>query len=158
MKHLFSILITAILCATASAQTIKTLGYNSTNGQVVANTNITFTNNVSFESLFVGNTNGSALTITTTNALFGVGVQINSTNGIFFGGVNSNTASSVTRTNLRLGLPALTNTSNVTAMRALAGSTNTNHPFSGTITIYDFNADAHDIVVSNGIITSYTAP
>ena len=38
MKHLFSILIAAILCANASAQTIKTLGYNTTNGQVVANT------------------------------------------------------------------------------------------------------------------------
>ena len=49
MKHLVSILITAILCATASAQTIKTLGYNATNGQVVANTGtnfLTFTNNI----------------------------------------------------------------------------------------------------------------
>ena len=47
MKHLFSILIAAILCATASAQTIKTLGFNTTNGQVVANTGtnpLTFTN------------------------------------------------------------------------------------------------------------------
>ena len=49
MKHLFPILITAILCATASAQTIKTLGFNSTNGQVVANTGtnvLTFTNSI----------------------------------------------------------------------------------------------------------------
>mgnify|MGYP001555090169 CR=1 FL=1 len=34
MKHLATILLLA-LCATASAQTIKTLGYNTTNGEVV---------------------------------------------------------------------------------------------------------------------------
>jgi len=46
---LFCILLTAILCASASAQTIKTLGFNSTNGQVVANTGVlTFTNSVNF--------------------------------------------------------------------------------------------------------------
>jgi hypothetical protein len=49
MNHLLSILLTAILCSTASAQTIKTLGYNATNGRVVANTGtnvLTFTNSI----------------------------------------------------------------------------------------------------------------
>lgn len=47
---LLSLLLTAILCATASAQTIKTLGYNSTNGQVVysGTNNLRFTNEVFF--------------------------------------------------------------------------------------------------------------
>lgn len=50
MKHPFCILLTAILCATASAQTIRTLGYNLTNGQVVAATNIVWTNSFNFST------------------------------------------------------------------------------------------------------------
>jgi len=47
MKRLLFILFLA-LCATAPAQTIRTLGYNSTNGQVVAATNVVWTNAFSF--------------------------------------------------------------------------------------------------------------
>lgn len=53
----------------------------------------------------------------------------------------------ITRTNLGLGLPALTNTSNVTIMRTLAGSTNTNHPFSGNVSV-----GTNSLVFSNGIL------
>jgi hypothetical protein len=55
MKHLAAILLFA-LCATASAQTIKTLGYNTTNGQVVyTNTNtLTFSNPANFTDTNVG--------------------------------------------------------------------------------------------------------
>jgi hypothetical protein len=56
----------------------------------------------------------------------------------------------IIRTNLGLGLPALTNTSNVTTMRALAGSTNTNQPFSGSIALTNTNT----LVFSNGILLS----
>lgn len=55
-----------------------------------------------------------------------------------------------TRTNLSLGLPALTNTSNVTAMRALSGSTNTNTPYSGSVSLTNTNT----LVFSNGILQS----
>jgi hypothetical protein len=62
-------------------------------------------------------------------------------------------APDVVRTNISLGLPALTNTSNVTAMRALAGSTNTNEPYSGIIQYADGpDGDIYEMTVSNGII------
>jgi hypothetical protein len=59
-------------------------------------------------------------------------------------------APNVVRTNVGLPLPALTNTSNVTAMRALSGSTNTNHPFSGSVALTNTNT----LVFSNGILQS----
>jgi hypothetical protein len=71
---------------------------------------------------------------------------------------DSLTIAAATRTNLSLPLPALTNTSNVTTMRALAGSTNTNQPFSGTLSWQDYNDDTVSIVVSNGIILSVSEP
>jgi len=71
---------------------------------------------------------------------------------------NNTTNAAATRTNLSLPLPALTNTSNVTMMRALAGSTNTNQPFSGTLSWQDYNDDTVSIVVSNGIILSVVEP
>ena len=58
-----------------------------------------------------------------------------------------------TRTNLGLSLPALTNTSNVTTMRALAGSTNTNEPYSGVFRFTDPETEfTYIATVSNGII------
>ena len=58
-----------------------------------------------------------------------------------------------TRTNLGLGLPAFTNTSNLTTMRALSGSTNTNHPYSGSISVTGTN-NTNTLVFSNGILQS----
>jgi hypothetical protein len=49
------------------------------------------------------------------------------------------------------GVPALTNTSNVALMRALSGSTNTNHPFSGTVSVVGTN-NTNTLVFSNGIL------
>jgi hypothetical protein len=51
MKTLTTLFALAILCATASAQTIKALGYDTASGEVVANTGtnvLTFTNEVGF--------------------------------------------------------------------------------------------------------------
>lgn len=70
------------------------------------------------------------------------------TNGIIF-----RAGAGQTRTNLGLGLPALTNTSNVTMMRALSGSTNTNEPFSGTISVVGTN-NTNTLTFSNGILQS----
>jgi hypothetical protein len=55
------------------------------------------------------------------------------------------------RTNLGLGLRALTNTSNVTTMRALAGSTNTNEPYSGSVELSD-GVISWLLTFSNGIL------
>ncbi len=70
-----------------------------------------------------------------------------------FGGIDAATGAAISRTNLGLPLPALTNTSNVTAMRALSGSTNTNHPFSGSVSVVGTN-NTNTLVFSNGILQS----
>jgi hypothetical protein len=67
---------------------------------------------------------------------------------------DNSTNASVTRTNLGLPLPALTNTSNVTTMRALAGSTNTNTPASGTYQLTNIIS----LSISNGIIVDVEEP
>jgi hypothetical protein len=74
-------------------------------------------------------------------------------NPISWTGTNAVANIGQTRTNLGLRLPALTNTSNVTAMRALAGSTNTNQPFSGSISVVGTN-NTNTLVFSNGILLS----
>lgn len=51
MRQLLTILATlCILAAPAAAQTIKSLGYNTTNGQIVAATNVVWTNAFNFSS------------------------------------------------------------------------------------------------------------
>lgn len=271
MNYLISFLLAAILCAIASAQTIKTLGYNTTNGQVVANTGaspLAFTSKVTFlggisgseeEGLEVRsayelkNENGSVLSYVfddpdenkwkvvnpaefrsalgmngrlllvdfeaeitntilqyttnwsvynNTNFRLAIGLSTNlntlwtatnasnartavglgATNSVAFAEISANfidvdylnassttnvsqikellitgtngvqfneaQAISATRANLGLPLAALTNTSNVTAMRALAGSTNTNEPYSGTISLTNTNT----LTFSNGVL------
>jgi hypothetical protein len=98
-------------------------------------TGATFTSNSITTATFSGNLSGGVT--------IGAGQSIS-----FSGGANVSGA----RTNLGLGLPALTNTSNVTTMRALAGSTNTNEPFSGTVEYHNHNADPFFMQISNGII------
>ena len=66
---------------------------------------------------------------------------------IAFLGTNNALHAQITRGNFGLGLPALTNTSNVTMMRALAGSTNTNQPFSGSIAV-----GTNTLLFTNGIL------
>lgn len=199
MNHLLSILITAILCATASAQTIKTLGYNTTNGRIVySGTNtLTFSNVTSYGGDFTIGANGEFsyggtlifepetqtwfmpfgfsdpeyASITLTNLGLGANgtLQINTlsasqevvaisgtnwvrinTGSLNFSGPNQ---AATTRTNLGLPLAALTNTSNVTMMRALAGSTNTSEPYSGSISVVGTN-NTNTLVFSNGILQS----
>jgi hypothetical protein len=67
------------------------------------------------------------------------------------GGTLNVTNKGETRTNLGLPLPALTNTSNVTVMRALAGSTNTNQPYSGAVELSD-GIVSWLLTFSNGIL------
>jgi hypothetical protein len=61
------------------------------------------------------------------------------------------------RNAIGLPLPALTQTSNVTMMRALAGSTNTNAPFSGSVSVVGTN-NTNTMVFTNGILLEVAAP
>jgi hypothetical protein len=122
------------------------------------------------------NTNGSGVAVFSVfgyNALMMVGVDALTNAVIFSGGGTNNqvmtliksgatefarpisfantTDAATTRTNLSLGLPALTNTSNVTTMRALAGSTNTNQPYSGAVELSD-GIVSRLLTFSNGIL------
>jgi hypothetical protein len=210
MKHLIVTLLLAF-CATGYGQTIKSLGYNATNGQVVyTNTNtLTFTNQVFFGNIELAD--GSSIDVDggielNGNFVFSSGISFNNTNAladtrstlglrrivttdqgqsgwittiyedtnasvpiievggqatvtvfrsIFFWPTNN--AAGGTRTNLGLPLPALTNTSNVTMMRALAGSTNTNEPFSGSVSVVGTN-NTNTLVFTNGILREVTTP
>jgi hypothetical protein len=170
MKPFLTLLLATLCAATTYGQTMKALMFNASNNQVVASTgtnNLTFTNNVNIatgallrfggggshidETGFYANQFGSFLSfeeqrlrINDANVF-----QWDSNGVVTFGDV------AATRTNLGLGLPALTNTSNVTTMRALAGSTNTNQPFSGTFNTYDpVSEEYYTVIVSNGIIVS----
>jgi hypothetical protein len=92
-----------------------------------------------------------------TNLRIVVGDSIGFYEGISFIGTNASNYAANSRTSLRIPLPALTNTSNVTMMRALSGSTNTNHPFSGSISVTGTN-NTNTLIFSNGILQSVTTP
>jgi hypothetical protein len=172
MKTLFAILAAMTLCsAPAHAQTLKALMVNTTNGHIVAtNNDLRFTNAgaVIATSFEAGEMRVSSEGIRTTE--FGgaldfetkelitddvVVFSFSSTSFILNQPVSfaSTANAAASRTNLSLGLPALTNTSNVTTMRALSGSTNTNHPFSGSISVTGTN-NTNTLVFSNGILQS----
>jgi len=118
------------------------LGINASN-QVVAATNIIFTNGVAFT------TNAAAATLANLGLGTNASVTISNLNAQSVSISNADTF----RTNLGIPLPALTNTSNVTMMRALAGSTNTNEPWSGVIELTD-GSQGWSLSFSNGILLS----
>lgn len=179
MNHLRTLLAALLLAAPAAGQTVKVLGYNTSNGQVIASTNVLFTNAIGFASGAAAQTRtnlglGSTNDVAFNSISFSGSGTSRLTNDSFYFGTNlifsiedasfsipiafAGDTAAATRTNLGLPLSALTNTSNVTLMRALAGSTNTNEPFIGTFTIRDDNDANRDITVSNGIIMSVGEP
>ena len=114
-------LILAALCVTASAQTIKTLGFNTTNGQVVANTGtnvLTFTNEaVRFASgdlsISGQNISGTGVSFSFEDADFAYGKTLVRENLGFSTNLNTlwtATNASNARSAVGLSLPALTNT------------------------------------------------
>lgn len=157
MKHSFPILAAlCLLAAPAAAQTMKALAYN-TNGQVIytATNTLTFTNSA---VNIKGIADNGVVIFDVLNSTFYTGVTftelVELEKPLTFFGTNAATAASTTRSNLSLGLPALTNTSNVTMMRALAGTTNSTEPFSGSFVFVDDAANTWSATVSNGIILS----
>jgi hypothetical protein len=172
MKHLLTLLAAlAILAAPVAAQTIKSLGFNTTNGEVIANTG---TNVLTFGAPLSLSGNGVSVAFQVTDENFNTGNDGNvgdvgfgggsiwlkyGTNQIDWGQVVALGESGYAglRTNLGLPLNALTNTSNVTMMRALAGSTNTNAPFSGSVSVVGTN-NTNTLVFTNGILLEVTTP
>lgn len=176
MKTAFTLLLATLCAATSYGQTMKALSYNSTNNTIVATQRVTFP--------ALGLTTGSAaapsLTYTIGTNVFGtfattalgigpyLGFSVNGTRQFYIAtntiraelpiSFSTTTNAAETRTNLSLGLPALTNTSNVTTMRALAGSTDTNQPYSGTFDFQDFSDNTVRLTISNGIILDIEFP
>jgi hypothetical protein len=167
------LLLAAVLCwaAPLQGQTIKAVAFNTTNNTVASTNQIVFTRLATLGGT-VADPSFAVISGTNTIGLFAssvigigpfLGFSYNGTrvflissnairaeNPITF---NNTTNAATTRTNLGLGLIALTNTSNVTAMRELAGSTNTNEPFSGSISVVGTN-NTNTLVFSNGILLS----
>jgi hypothetical protein len=120
MKTFLTLLLSAIWAASGYGQTIKTLGYNTTNGRVVySGTNdLTFTNSVSFAEGDLEITAGGgiawagALRYEPETQTFFSALQFLGTNVV-----------ATTRTNIGLGATSLTNT-NVTNFRAAIGLNN----------------------------------
>jgi hypothetical protein len=142
--RLLILLAAALAAAPASGQTIKSLGYNTTNGNIVAATNVTFTNSVGFSTnaRAATRTNLGATTLgnsvfTATNigaaqvAIFGTNTDINNSSGltgislsdgqtkllsgISFPFLGGATAAATSRTNLGLGAGDNVTFSNITA-------------------------------------------
>jgi hypothetical protein len=172
MKTLTTLLALALFCATGYGQTIKSLGYNTTNGEVV----YTGTNVLTFTNAFTVATNAVAQ-VRTNLGLGSLSV------GTF--SVATNLALKVS-TNLAVTNGAIIATDIVVGqiearrffvegadddpiqfdqpeqagkfVRALAGSTNTNEPFSGMIEFKNAGDDVFEMVISNGIILSVQEP
>ena len=156
MKLLLTIL-ACLVAASAGAQTIKSLGYNTTNGNIVAATNVTFTNSVGFatnaraatRTNLGGTTLGNAV-FTATNigaaqvAIFGTNTDINNSSGltgislsdgqtkllsaISFPFLGGATAAATSRTNLGLGAADSVTFSNITANGILNANDSTATP------------------------------
>jgi hypothetical protein len=170
---LLSLALLALLCAPASGQTLKTLSYNTTNGQVAyTGTNaLTFTNAISFTTNAAATTRTNlglgSLSFGTFSSATNVALKVNTnlvvTNGAILA---TNIGSSYIEaqrffvgdsTNAPIGFEIPGHASKF--VRALAGSTNTNEPFSGTLTVDDTALESSvQIVVSNGIILQVIVP
>jgi hypothetical protein len=173
MKTLTTLFALALFCATAYGQTIKSLGFNTTNGEVVANTG---TNTLTFTNAFTVATNAVAqvrtnlglgsLSVGTfsvaTNLALKVSTNLVVTNGVII--ANNIDAAQIEA--VRFFVPG-TDDAPIgfeqpeqagKFVRALAGSTNTNEPFSGMIEFKNDEDDVFEMVISNGIILSVQEP
>jgi hypothetical protein len=153
MRHLLTILAALFVCAApAQAQTLKSLMFNSTNGQVVANTGtnvltfpfyIRIADGGGIESTYSGTSidfDGEFL-----NLIGGSAVNILSPNGIGF--IHTNSAGA-TRTNLGLGA-----TNNVVFNHLIAGATNQPAQLLGNIIAQ--NGTGEELHINSGGFTFY---
>jgi hypothetical protein len=122
--------------APAQGQTIKSLGYNTTNGEVVYTngSQLTFTNSVNFS--FLGDGSATGFVGRNGGALFLYGTNVTTSVPAFYGWSGfANTAMSagLARTNLGLGSGITTN-----------------------VTFVDAATNTNSVTISNGIITGWT--
>ena len=101
MKLRLSILLlaAALAASPAAGQTIKSLGYNTTNGDIVAATNVTFTNSVGFATNARAATRTNLGGTTVGNAVFTATNAAAAATAVGLGETNSVTFSQVTVTN-----------------------------------------------------------
>jgi len=134
------------------------LAFNGTNTAATTRTNLGLgaSNDVEFNTLQLGGSGQMSIRGTAGSIYFYNGVEVQNVLTIPADTdpveINSQWNNAGVRSNLGLPLAALTNTSNVTMMRALGGSTNTNEPFSGLLTFIDDANGTNTITVSNGLI------
>jgi adhesin HecA-like repeat protein len=173
MKTLATLLALAIFCATGHGQTIKSLGFNTTNGEVVANTG---TNVLTFTNAFTVATNAVAqvrtnlglgsLSVGTFSAQTNLALKVSTNLVVTNGVIIANNIDAAQIEAVRFFVASTDDApigfeqpeQAVKFVRALAGSTNTNEPFSGAIDIIDGNEETHNITISNGIILNWLAP
>ena len=121
MKHLFSIVAALLLLAApAAAQTIKSLGFNTTNGNIVAATNVVWTNAFNFS----------------TNT---VAAQVRTNLGLGWSALTNTNAANF-RTDIGLGWSALTNTNAATSLLGYTSNGSVVAPaiaFTNNVTIHD---------------------
>jgi hypothetical protein len=152
MKHLLTTLLLATLCATGYGQTIKSLGYNTSNNVIVGPTNtnsLVFSNETTFiNSAFFG---GGDIRIGNGSLDFGGTERISLEETRFAGDWTFDQPGSV-RTNLGLGATWLTNT-NVTNFRTAIGLGATNNvrfaeaDFDGAVRINEVLSVSDAIIV-----------
>jgi hypothetical protein len=147
---------TFVRFAVDTMQFFEAISFNNTTNAATTRTNLGLgaTNDVTFKNITIADqtltlSHGSEDDVFVRNDSGNLElespVQIIAFSQISF---NDTAHAAATRANLGLGLPALTNTSNVTTMRALAGSTNTNEPYSGTVALTNTNV----LTFSNGVL------
>jgi hypothetical protein len=167
MKKLALTLLFGILGVGAYGQTIKSLGYNSTNGQIVAATNVAFTNSVSFgeikaDTLIMPKTGAPSILANITSGNL-------SANGVLSGStVTTSSGGSiivVSGGSLRFDAGAtisnsptvnFANTTNAAQTRTNLGLGNgitTNRTF---VSYNGTNYTTNSVTISNGIITGWT--
>ena len=110
MKLRLSILLlaAALAASPAAGQTVKSLGYNTTNGNIVAATNVTFTNSVGFatnaraatRTNLGGTTVGNSVFTATNAAAATTAIGLGATNNVTFAGL---TAGYVNFENVEIG-------------------------------------------------------
>jgi hypothetical protein len=152
------------LAAPAAGQTIKSLGYNTTNGQIVAATNVVWTNAFSFSTNTVAaqvRTNfGLGSTWLTnsnvTNFLTAIGLGVSDSvqfSNVYASGLTEVRTLFVDDSTNQVRVQFEEPANAKTFVRNLTGSTNTNHPFSGTFNFNDPETESDfAVTVSNGII------
>jgi hypothetical protein len=169
---LLSLALLALLCAPASGQTLKALSYNTTNGEVAyTGTNaLTFTNGISFTTNAAATTRTNlglgSLSFGTFSSATNVALKVDTNLVVTNGAITATDIASSYIEAQRFFVGDSTNApigfeipeQAVKFVRALAGSTNTNQPFSGSITIKDFDENNHTVTISNGIILDWVAP